>query len=58
MIISIVRWNIWKRRNLKKFEGRMSNVNELCEQVKNDIIGHIDTSMKCKKIREQKGATL
>ena len=54
MIISIARWNIWKRRNLNKFESRMLSVNELYEWVKKDIIGHIDTLMKCKKIMQQK----
>ena len=51
MIFSIVRWILWKRRNIAKFENKILTYYELKSFVISNISVHIDTLLKSKGIK-------
>ena len=50
MIISIVRWNIWKRRCDYKYDSTYTKTDSLICKIKNIIRQHIIILVKCKFI--------
>ena len=53
VFMSICRWNLWKRRNVNKYENELVNVDECIETLKREFKVHIDLKIKHGKCSKQ-----